>query len=100
LNFGKTVIPVYEAELDALKLVKTNDGCEIDCAAKCYQPDYDNNDFTFDKACMKQCKCSFKFESKTPEQINQKIGAVMEAKEGVERAVNKRVGEFLNGFGQ
>jgi len=76
LNFGKTVIPVYKAELEALKLTKINDGCNMECATKCYEPDFDNNDFRFNKDCMKACKCSFKFEKKTPEQIQEKISNI------------------------
>jgi len=79
LNFGKTIVPVYEAELEALKLTKINKDCNIDCAAACYEPNYQTNDFTFNKECMKQCKCTFKYESKTEKELKNVVKDLQKA---------------------
>jgi len=98
LNFGKTIVPVYEAELDLLKLTKTNDECNVDCATKCFEPDYDRNNFTFEKACMKKCKCNFKFEEKKGSEINKTVREFEKATGKVAQKLETAGNGFVGGF--
>jgi uncharacterized metal-binding protein len=53
LNFGKIVTPTVRRWADLYKEVQVTEGCDVDCAAKCYDLDV----MWFDQTCFDSCGC-------------------------------------------
>ena len=74
LNFGKTVTPAVEAWAQVASNAQVNAGCNQECAVQCFDPKtFGFNDFS----CVRQCGCTFQFETAPQGQVEQQVGAAL-----------------------
>lgn len=62
VSFAKTVLPIYEKELDLVEFFDLNEDCDTDCAIGCTDFEAWYNAF-MNPTCMTECGCEFNFNN-------------------------------------
>jgi len=72
INFGKTVVPMGDAEMEFYRYTVVNEDCNMTCGSLCFDPTAEET-FYMNEDCMSACGCYFRIQNMTTGNITEDI---------------------------